>query len=80
MGAAFFLWDRALKKGDPRSIGNLAYLTPLLSTLALVAFAGATLAPTSFLAMALILAGACVVVAGQTVESAISGLETAPRL
>ena len=58
MGAAFFLWDRAMKKGDPRTLGNLAYLTPLLSTLALVAFAGASLTPVSFLAMALILAGA----------------------
>ena len=58
MGAAFFLWDRALKKGDPRVLGNLAYLTPLLSTLALVAFAGAALTPVSFIAMALILAGA----------------------
>ncbi|MGZ5032150.1 MAG: DMT family transporter [Usitatibacter sp.] len=58
MGAAFYLWDRALKKGDPRSIGNLAYLTPLISTLVLVAFAGGILVPTSFLAMALILAGA----------------------
>jgi drug/metabolite transporter (DMT)-like permease len=58
MGAAFFLWDRALKRGDPRSIGNLAYLTPLLSTLALVATGAGTLAPIGLFAMALILAGA----------------------
>jgi len=32
MGAAFFLWDKALKTGDPRHIGILSYLTPLLST------------------------------------------------
>jgi drug/metabolite transporter (DMT)-like permease len=32
MGAAFFLWDAALKDGDPRAIGTLAYLTPVLST------------------------------------------------
>ena len=43
MGAAFFLWDRALKRGDPRVIGNLAYLTPLLSTLLLVALGPGTL-------------------------------------
>jgi len=36
MGAAFFLWDRALKTGDPRQIGILSYLTPLLSTLLLM--------------------------------------------
>mgnify|MGYP003393597734 FL=1 len=32
MGAAFYLWDAAIKEGDPRIIGTLAYLTPLLST------------------------------------------------
>ena len=32
LGAAFFLWDRALKTGDPRRIGILSYLTPLAST------------------------------------------------
>lgn len=37
MGSAFFLWDAALKNGDPRIIGSLAYLTPMLSTLILVA-------------------------------------------
>ena len=33
LGAAFFLWDAALKRGDPRRIGVLSYLTPLASTL-----------------------------------------------
>ena len=32
MGAAFFLWDAAMKNGDARVIGTLAYATPLLST------------------------------------------------
>jgi drug/metabolite transporter (DMT)-like permease len=58
MGAAFYLWDRALKRGDPRVIGNLAYLTPLLSTLVLVAAGSGTLTLTSLAAMVLILAGA----------------------
>jgi drug/metabolite transporter (DMT)-like permease len=58
MGAAFFLWDRAMKRGDPRVIGNLAYLTPLMSTALLVFVAGAAFTPLSFVAMALILAGA----------------------
>ena len=34
LGAAFFLWDAALKRGDPRRIGILSYLTPLASTAA----------------------------------------------
>lgn len=58
MGAAFYLWDLALKRGDPRVIGNLAYLTPLLSTLVLVATGGGSLTLTSFAATALILLGA----------------------
>ena len=36
MGAAFVTWYLALRDGDPRRIGALAYLTPLLSTLLLV--------------------------------------------
>jgi drug/metabolite transporter (DMT)-like permease len=40
LGGAFLLWDRALKLGDPRTIGVLAYITPLGSTLLLVAFTG----------------------------------------
>jgi drug/metabolite transporter (DMT)-like permease len=40
LGAAFFLWDRALKQGDPRQIGVLSYLTPLLSTALLLLVSG----------------------------------------
>ncbi|HEX7437309.1 MAG TPA: DMT family transporter, partial [Caldimonas sp.] len=36
LGAAFFFWDAALKRGDPSTIGILSYLTPLASTLLLV--------------------------------------------
>ncbi|MFO1311200.1 MAG: EamA family transporter [Burkholderiales bacterium] len=36
MGAAFYLWDIAMKRGDPRVIGTLAYATPVLSTLLLL--------------------------------------------
>ncbi len=36
LGAAFFLWDVALKRGDARRIGLLSFLTPLLSTLLLL--------------------------------------------
>lgn len=60
MGAAFYLWDRALKEGDPRVIGTLAYLTPLLSTL-LIALAGAgRLGGLALGAMGLIVGGAVV--------------------
>ena len=60
MGAAFFFWDAALKSGDPRVIGSLSYLTPLLSTLALVVIGGKPLTLLSALAMVLIVAGAAI--------------------
>jgi drug/metabolite transporter (DMT)-like permease len=37
MGAAFFLWDIGMKRGDPRLLGTLAYATPIASTLLLIA-------------------------------------------
>jgi drug/metabolite transporter (DMT)-like permease len=37
LGGSFFLWDAALKRGDARQIGVLSFLTPLLSTLVLLA-------------------------------------------
>ncbi|CAN5425226.1 DMT family transporter [soil metagenome] len=40
LGAAFFLWDRALKLGDARQIGILSYLTPLASTMLLILVTG----------------------------------------
>jgi drug/metabolite transporter (DMT)-like permease len=36
MGAAFYLWDVAMKRGDPRVVGVFAYATPVLSTALLV--------------------------------------------
>jgi drug/metabolite transporter (DMT)-like permease len=42
LGGAFFLWDAALKRGDARQIGVLSFLTPLLSTLTLLAVRGET--------------------------------------
>ena len=60
VGAAFFTWDAALKRGDPRVIGSLAYLTPLTSTLVLVLLGGRTLTWTSGLAMCLIVCGAVI--------------------
>jgi drug/metabolite transporter (DMT)-like permease len=60
MGAAFYTWDASLKRGDPRVIGSLAYMTPLLSTLNLVVFGGKKLASTSAVAMILIIAGASI--------------------
>jgi drug/metabolite transporter (DMT)-like permease len=58
MGAAFYAWDAALKRGDSRVIGALAYLTPLLSTLNLVLWGGQRISGVSLVAMGLIVVGA----------------------
>lgn len=58
MGGAFFLWERALRFGDPRQIGSLSYATPLLSTLLLTASGQGTLNPLAAVAILLILGGA----------------------
>ena len=36
VGAAFFLWDIGMKRGDPRLLGTLAYAVPVASTLMLI--------------------------------------------
>jgi drug/metabolite transporter (DMT)-like permease len=58
MGAAFFTWDAALKRGDPRIIGSLAYLTPMTSTLVLVLIGGYRITWVTAAAMILIVSGA----------------------
>jgi len=58
MGAAFFLWDYALKRGDPRLIATLAYLTPVLSTALLIATGRGAFSPRIGVAAALVVGGA----------------------
>ena len=60
LGAAFFLWDAALKRGDPSRIGILSYLTPLASTLLLVLTSGRQLTGSIVVAAALIVGAAIV--------------------
>jgi drug/metabolite transporter (DMT)-like permease len=54
LGAAFFLWDAALKKGDARQIGILSYITPLASTALLMVVTAQPLTWSIGLATALI--------------------------
>ena len=58
LGAAFFLWDAALKSGDARNIGILSYITPLASTVLLLLATGRALSWGIGLATALILGAA----------------------
>jgi len=60
LGAAFFLWDRALKLGDPRQIGILSYLTPLASTLLLIVVSGREFGWSIALAAAMVIGAAVI--------------------
>ena len=58
VGAAFYLWDKALKLGDARHIAVLSYLTPLLSTVLLMAVTGRALTASIAVAAVLIIGAA----------------------
>ena len=58
MGLAFYAWDAGLKRGDPRVIGTLSYLTPLLSTLLLLGFGDNLFEIHLLIALCLIVGGA----------------------
>ncbi len=58
LGAAFFVWDMALKRGDARQIGILSYLTPLGSTALLLLVTGRPLTWTIVLSAGLIISAA----------------------
>jgi len=57
-GLAFYTWDAALRMGDSRILGALAYLTPVISTLGLILFTGQQMENSTFIAMILIIGGA----------------------
>ncbi|HZH46115.1 MAG TPA: DMT family transporter [Roseococcus sp.] len=56
VGAAFFLWDAGMKRGDPRLLGTLAYAVPVAST-ALLVLAGEGQADGRLLAALALVAG-----------------------
>ncbi|MBB3232125.1 DMT family transporter [Halomonas stenophila] len=60
VGSAFFTWDLGMKRGQVRLLGLLAYATPLLSTLVLIAAGLAAPSPTLLLSAVLIGGGALV--------------------
>jgi drug/metabolite transporter (DMT)-like permease len=64
LGAAFYLWDRAMKRGDPRVIGTLSYLTPLASTALVAWVTGARPGASALAAIALIVGGAALGASG----------------
>ena len=57
-GAAFYLWDHAVKRGDIRALGALSYATPILSTALLIACGFAEPTGTLLVAALLVTVGA----------------------
>ena len=64
MGLANLLWDHGVRHGDGRVLSTLAYLTPVLSTLLLVAFGLALLTQQVLVGGGLILAGVALAALG----------------
>lgn len=60
VGAAFFLWDIGMKRGDIRFLGTASYAAPVISTLALVLAGRAEAGWSLALACALIVGGAVI--------------------
>jgi drug/metabolite transporter (DMT)-like permease len=60
VGAAFYLWDTGVKRGDIRMLGVASYAAPILSTLALIATGYAPPRATLWLAALLIAGGGLV--------------------
>jgi drug/metabolite transporter (DMT)-like permease len=57
VGAAFFLWDLGMKRGDPRLLGTLAYGVPVASTLLLITAGAGAFTWNVGLALALVAGG-----------------------
>lgn len=60
LGMSFYLWNYALKTGNPQRVGLIAFLTPLLSTTLLLLVTNTPLSPLLALAAVLIFAAAIV--------------------
>ncbi len=69
VGVAFALWDVGMKRGDPRLLGTLAFATPVLSTLLLIAAGQAPFTATTMAASVLVTAGGYV--AAQETKAAL---------
>ncbi|WP_319549981.1 EamA family transporter [Desulfogranum marinum] len=78
MGMAFYTWDAAMKRSDSRTIGSLAYITPLLSTLLLVVVNGANFTLLHGAAIVLVTGGA-VVGSLDTLRPALFALLRGPK-
>ncbi len=72
VGAAFFVWDYGVKRGDIKALGAFAYAAPLLSTLLLVAF-GRAEASWAIAAACVLIVGGAVLAGGDLWRRRASG-------
>jgi drug/metabolite transporter (DMT)-like permease len=70
VGAAFFVWDVGMKRGDIQLLGVASYAAPLLSVLALIAAGIAPARPVLGLSALLIMGGAALAARASVVASA----------
>ena len=75
VGAAFYLWDVGVKRGDIRVLGVASYAAPVLSTLVLVAAGYAPATPALALACLLIVAGALIATRASRSGARVSSLD-----
>lgn len=73
VGAAFYVWDHGMKRGDIKTLGVLSYATPVLSTLVLIAAGYAS--PTVALALACVCIVGGAVIASRRPREAIDALQ-----
>lgn len=76
-GTAFIVWDHGVKHGDVRTLGTLAYATPLVSTLLLVLVGGGELDMRVAAAALLIVVGAAIG-SGELWRRAVSAATSPP--
>lgn len=60
VGGAFYLWDIAVKNGDIKLLGTLAYFVPLISTFLLIFFTSLSANPYIYLACFFIISGSLI--------------------
>lgn len=60
LGASFYLWDYAIKNGDPQRVGMIAFLTPVISTTLLLISTNTPLSPLLALSAVIIFGAAFV--------------------
>ncbi|MBZ8132855.1 DMT family transporter [Afifella sp. IM 167] len=77
VGAAFYVWDIGVKRGDIQFLGVASYAAPLLSTLILILAGFGVLTTQIALAAFLITAGALIAARGSRLAAQSGGLKSA---